>query len=321
MKTKILNFLKNSDDYISGETLSLKLNISRNAIWKHINTLRNEGYDIHSIRNKGYRLLSTPNILSTETLSPFLNTDFIGRKLYTFEEISSTNIYAKEVCKKSPINGACVISKTQALGHGRFNRKWTSPNGGIWNSIILIPPIDPMEAHKITLIAAVAMHNILKSFNIITNIKWPNDLYLNSKKVCGILTTMNSDMDKINYLILGLGLNVNIDNKYFLDNDLFQATSLKIEKNKIYNLAEILGNFYNEFELLYNKFITSLDLSEVVEILKTTSIIKNKTAYLVTINKKEKVICLDINSNGELIIKDSLGNIRPVLSGEITFQP
>lgn len=321
MKTKILNFLKNSNDYISGESLSLELNISRNAIWKHINTLRNEGYEIHSVRNKGYKLLSTPNIISQETLSPFLNTNFIGRKLYTFEEISSTNLYAKEVCKKTPINGACVISKTQSLGHGRFNRKWTSPNGGIWNSIILTPSIEPIEAHKITLIAAAAMHKALKTFDIFTNIKWPNDLYLNDKKICGILTTMNADMDKINYLILGLGLNVNIDKEYFLDNNLSQATSLKIEKDKTYNLAEILSSFYNEFEILYTKFINNLHLSEVVDILRSTSTIKDKCAYLVTINKKEQVRCLDINSNGELLIQDSTGTIRPVLSGEITFQP
>lgn len=319
MKEKILKFLRDSNEYISGEFLSSQLNISRNAIWKHINALKQEGYEIDSIRNKGYKLLKIPNIISTQTLTPFLTTTFIGRNLFSLESVDSTNIYAKTLCKTHPLDGACIVSKIQTSGSGRFNRNWISPIGGIWNSTILTPEINPIDAHKITLIAAVAMHNTLKDFNILTQIKWPNDLYLNKKKICGILTTMNCDMDKINYLILGLGLNVNIPQEYFSQNNLLEATSLKAETNIEYNLADILGNFYNNFETLYLKFISTLDLSDIVFTLKENLFIKNRDAYLITINKKEKVRFLDININGELVVEDSAGNIRPVLSGEITF--
>ncbi|WP_297634447.1 biotin--[acetyl-CoA-carboxylase] ligase [uncultured Clostridium sp.] len=319
MKEKILKFLRDSNEYISGEFLSSQLNISRNAIWKHINALKQEGYEIDSIRNKGYKLLKTPNIISTQTLTPFLTTNFIGRNLFALETVDSTNLYAKTLCKTHPVDGACIVSKIQTAGSGRFNRNWVSPIGGIWNSIILTPEINPIEAPKITLIAAVAMHNTLKDFNILTQIKWPNDLYLNGKKICGILTTMNCDMDTINYLIVGLGLNVNIPKEYFSHNNLFEATSLKSETGIEYNLADILGHFYNNFEALYLKFISNLDLSDVVFILKENLFIKTRDAYLITINKKEKVHFLDINANGELVIQDSSGNIRPVLSGEITF--
>lgn len=319
MKEKILKFLRDSNEYISGEFLSSQLNISRNAIWKHINALKQEGYEIDSIRNKGYKLLKTPNIISTQTLTPFLTTNFIGRNLFSLETVDSTNIYAKTLCKTQPVDGACVVSKIQTAGSGRFNRNWVSPIGGIWNSIILTPEINPIEAPKITLIAAVAMHNTLKHFNILTQIKWPNDLYLNGKKICGILTTMNCDMDKITYLIVGLGLNVNIPKEHFSHNNLLEATSLKSETGIEYNLADILGHFYNNFETLYLKFISNLDLSDIVFILKENLFIKTRDAYLITINKKEKVRFLDINTNGELVIQDSSGNIRPVLSGEITF--
>ncbi|MGL4876378.1 MAG: biotin--[acetyl-CoA-carboxylase] ligase [Clostridium sp.] len=320
MKSKILKILQDSDDYISGESISNSLGVSRNAIWKHINSLKLQGYNISSIRNKGYKLLNEPNIISNTTLSPLLNTKFIARDLFIFESLHSTNTYAKNLCKKEIINGACVISKTQTSGHGRFSRVWESPLGGIWNSIILTPPIDPIEASKITLIASASIHKTLASFNINTKIKWPNDIYLNEKKICGILTTMNSDMDKINYLILGLGLNVNIDADYFLDYNLPEATSLKIELSKEYSLSQILSTFYNIFENDYNHFLETLDLSDTIKVLKSNSMFLNKEAFLVNINKREKVTIIDLTSTGELLIKDSLGNIRPVISGEITFK-
>lgn len=320
MKNKVLSYLKNSDNYISGESISKNLNISRNAVWKHISSLRSSGYIIDSVRNKGYKLISSPDILDTTTITPYLETDFIGKTIYSFNEISSTNTYAKKLCKKEVINGAVVISETQNSGHGRFNRVWISPKGGIWNSIILSPNLEPIHAHKITLIAVVSMYLTLKKFNINTQIKWPNDLYLNNKKICGILSTMNCDMDKINYLIIGLGLNVNIDKSYFEENNLTTGTSLKIEFNKTFNRSEIIGTFYNIFEKYYKNFEKTYDLKEVVSICKDNSIIKNKKGFLVSLNYREEITCIDINDNGELIIKDSKGVIRPVLSGEVTFK-
>ncbi|MGL4848948.1 MAG: biotin--[acetyl-CoA-carboxylase] ligase [Clostridium sp.] len=320
MKSKILKILQDSDDYISGEAISNSLNVSRNAIWKHINSLKLQGYNISSIRNKGYKLLNEPNIISKDTLLPFLETEFMARNLFSFESLESTNTYAKNLCKKEIINGACIVSKVQTSGHGRFSRVWESPLGGIWNSIVLTPNIDPVEASKITLIASASMYKTLKSFNIDTKIKWPNDIYLNDKKICGILTTMNADMDKINYLILGLGLNVNIDEEYFLKHDLNEATSLKLQFSKEFSLSQILGLFYNTFEKDYKYFLKTLDLSKTVEILKSNSMFLGKEAFLVTINNREKITIVDVSPTGELLIKDSLGNIRPVISGEITFK-
>ncbi|MGL5414065.1 MAG: biotin--[acetyl-CoA-carboxylase] ligase [Clostridium sp.] len=320
MKSKILKILQESNDYVSGENISKSLSVSRNAIWKHINSLKLQGYTIDSICNKGYKLLKTPNILSKDTIFPLLETDFIGRHLLSFESIDSTNTYAKNLCKKEVINGTCIISKTQNSGHGRFARTWESPLGGIWNSIILTPPIDPIEASKITLIASTSMYKTLKTLNITTKIKWPNDIYLNNKKICGILTTMNADMDKINYLILGLGLNVNIEKNYFSSHNLTEATSLKVELSKEFSLSEILSIFYNTFEQDYKYFLETLDLSKTVAVLKENSMFLNKEAFLVNINKREKVTIIDLTSDGELLIKDSKGNIKPVISGEITFK-
>lgn len=320
MKNKVLSYLKNSEDYISGETISKDLNISRNAVWKHINSLKTSGYRIDSIRNKGYKLISSPDILDSTTITPHLKTDFIGKTIYSFKEISSTNTYAKTLCKKDILNGAVVISEIQTSGHGRFDRTWISPKGGIWNSIILSPKLEPIHAHKITLIAVASMYLTLKKFDIKTQIKWPNDIYLNGKKICGILATMNCDMDKINYLIIGLGLNVNIGKSYFEENNISTGTSLKIEFNKNFNRSEIIGTFYNIFEKYYINFENTLDLKEVVSICRDNSIVKNKKGFLVSLNNREEITCIDINDSGKLIIRDSKGNIRSVLSGEVTFK-
>lgn len=319
MKNKILDLLLSTDDYISGEYISNLLGVSRNSIWKHINSLKKEGYLIDAIRNKGYKLIKSPDTLNIEILNKLLNTKFIGRNLLHYREVTSTNLVAKDLAQNNCEDGLVIVSETQTNGTGRFNRQWQSPLGGLWISFVLKPNISPNEGNKITLITVAAMVKVLLNLNIQCKIKWPNDIYINNKKVCGILTTMNADMDKINYIIVGLGINININEKDFT-NDLNTATSLLLEKNTEFNKSEILAEFLNNFEFLYNNFINNNDLSEVIKICKNNSMLINKEATLITLRKEEKVICLGIDDFGELIIKDSNGNIKKVISGEITFK-
>lgn len=319
MKNKILDLLLSTDDYISGEYISNLLGVSRNSIWKHINSLKKEGYLIDAIRNKGYKLIKSPDTLNIEIVNKLLNTKFIGRNLLHYKEVTSTNLVAKDLAQNNCEDGLVIVSETQTNGTGRFNRQWQSPLGGLWMSFVLKPNISPNEGNKITLITVAAMVKVLLNLNIQCKIKWPNDIYINNKKVCGILTTMNADMDKINYIIVGLGINININEKDFT-NDLNTATSLLLEKNTEFNKSEILAEFLNNFEFLYNNFINNNDLSEVIKICKNNSMLINKEATLITLRKEEKVICLGIDDFGELIIKDSNGNIKKVISGEITFK-
>ncbi|WP_024614415.1 biotin--[acetyl-CoA-carboxylase] ligase [Clostridium sp. Ade.TY] len=319
MKNKILDLLLSTDDYISGEYISNLLGVSRNSIWKHINSLKKEGYLIDAIRNKGYKLIKSPDTLNIEIVNKLLNTKFIGRNLLHYKEVTSTNLVAKDLAQNNCEDGLVIVSETQTNGTGRFNRQWQSPLGGLWMSFVLKPNISPNEGNKITLITVAAMVKVLLNLNIQCKIKWPNDIYINNKKVCGILTTMNADMDKINYIIVGLGINININEKDFT-NDLNTATSLLLEKNTEFNKSEILAKFLNNFEFLYNNFINNNDLSEVIKICKNNSMLINKEATLITLRKEEKVTCLGIDDFGELIIKDSNGNIKKVISGEITFK-
>ncbi|MBW6411240.1 biotin--[acetyl-CoA-carboxylase] ligase [Clostridium weizhouense] len=320
MENKILNKLKNSLDYLSGESISSDLNISRSAIWKHIKSLKNKGYIIEGKSNKGYKLISCPDILSAQELIPLLKTNNLIKDIKHFYELSSTNHSAKELARGEINNGTLIIAEKQLCGKGRFDREWISPSSGIWFSLILKPNLPPMEASKVTQIAAAAIYKSLLEFDIKVNIKWPNDIYLNGKKICGILTEMKCDMDRIHYLILGVGINVNLEIDDIPDEIKDIATSLKIELNKSFKRSDILVKFLNHFEILYNKFVLQKDISEVLSICRENSNIINKKAKLITYNKEEIVTCLSLTDTGELLVKDSDGKEKLITSGEISFR-
>lgn len=213
MKKKILNILKKyEDEYVSGERLSEEFGITRAGIWKHMKSLKEAGYEIESVSNKGYKLIGTPDRIDEEEVTPFLKTKYIGRVFTHFEEIDSTNMEAKRVCAKSAIDGMVITAEAQTKGKGRLGRQWQSPKSrGIWMSVVLTPDISPVLASKTTIIGAAAVYNALKDMGIEAGIKWPNDIVVNGKKVCGILTEMNAEMDRINYIVLGIGINVNME--------------------------------------------------------------------------------------------------------------
>lgn len=319
MKNKVLNLLRNNNEYISGEYISEVLGVSRNSVWKHINNLKKDGYVIDAIRNKGYKIIKTPDNIDFSSLSEFLNTKNLGRNYFYYKEIDSTNIKAKEIAQNNNSDYSVITSEIQTKGTGRFNRVWQSPKGGIWTSLILKPNIAPTQASKITLIAAASVFKVLHELDIPCKIKWPNDIYINNKKFCGILTLMNCDMDTINHIIVGVGMNINITKEDFTS-DLNTATSLLIEKNIEFNRSKILASFLNNFEVFYNDFVDKNDLSEVIHICRNNSLLMDMTAKLVTPRSEELVTCIGIDDAGELIVKDSSGNIKKVISGEITFK-
>ncbi len=319
MEDKILNELKNAEDYISGEALSSSLNVSRAAIWKHMKNLKSKGYLIEGVSNKGYKLISSPDLINKSELLSLIKTSTLGKNVIYFDDINSTNIKGKELAQKDIEDGSLIITEKQTLGNGRFNRKWFSPSGGLWFSLVLRPNIPPTEAPKITQIAAASVYKTLKDLNINSTIKWPNDVLLNDKKLCGILAEMKCDMDQVHYLILGIGLNVNINENDFDESVKSTATSLKIQFNKQFNRNKILADFLNHFEVLYNRFLTTLDLSETISICKNHSNIFGKKAKLITYNNEEIVTCVSLSDAGDLIVKDSNGIEKAVLTGEISF--
>jgi len=213
MKTntlEVLKMLKENNDFVSGEDISNKLGVSRTAIWKNINSLKELGYVIVSIPKRGYRLISEPDIILKESIMSDLKTDFIGREIYYYKTIDSTNIYAKKIANDSS-EGTVVISEEQSMGKGRLGKLWSSPKDcGIYMSIILKPNINVYEAPILTMIAGLSISNALRNItDLDISIKWPNDIIINNKKVCGILTEMSAEIERINYIVLGMGINVN----------------------------------------------------------------------------------------------------------------
>lgn len=317
MNKTIIQMLIDSDsEYVSGQNISDKLGITRAAVWKRISKLKELGFEIESVTKKGYKLLSYPDILNKELIEIGMKSDFIGHSVEVLESVDSTNDYAKKKAKEL-VDGSVIISLEQVKGKGRRGRSFHSGKGdGIYLSIILKPGFEPTKAPFITSIAGAALVNTFNKFNIQTKVKWPNDVLINGKKVAGILTEMSADMEFIEYIVLGVGINVS---GLEFPNELKNiATSLKLEGYDVKKLS-IIWQFIYEFELLYNLYLNE-NTSEVVNILRNNSSVLGKQINVHYMNEVESAIAVDINNQGALIIKTQEGEVKELSSGEISIR-
>lgn len=322
MKDTILRLLKeNKDNFISGQVISEKLGVTRTAVWKYINMLKCEGYEIESVSKRGYRLKVSPDILNQEEISSGLNTKFIGRNVEYFESIDSTNTKAKELALKNVCEGTVVISEEQTMGRGRLGRTWISPKyKGIFMSIILRPEVDPLDVPKITQIGAAAVLLAFRALKIDVNIKWPNDIILNNKKLCGILTEMSGELNKINYVVIGIGINANIPIEEFPEDIRDKATSVLRETNKNVVRKDLASSILNNFEEMYQDFVNSGDISRVIDICRKNSILIGKDVRIINPRCEKLGKVLDLDDSGELIVQMEGGNIEKVVSGEVSVR-
>ncbi|MBU3111864.1 biotin--[acetyl-CoA-carboxylase] ligase [Clostridium lacusfryxellense] len=322
MNYKILKLLKDSgEDFVSGQKISEEFGVSRAAIWKHINIIKEAGYEIEAISRKGYRIISSPDILTFGEIKNFLTTKYIGKNIIHYESISSTNSKAKELAEMNEEHGTVIVSEEQTLGRGRLGRNWVSPKyKGIWMSIILRPNIITQNASLITLVGAAAVQRAIKKMGIETSIKWPNDIVIDSKKVCGILTEMSGEIDHINYLIMGIGINVNLEEEDIPIELKESATSLKLETGKYIDRKLLLANILNEFEDLYNDFVLNGNIKETIDICREKSILIGREIQLVNRGKVKIAKAVDISDKGELIIENDQGIIEHIVSGEVSIR-
>ncbi|MBQ2663492.1 MAG: biotin--[Clostridia bacterium] len=311
MKQRILDILKNADDFVSGEDISNKTGISRAAVWKHIKSLKNMGYEIDSVTNRGYRLVSSPDLITAEEITQNLNTEFIGRRLFIYDETDSTNERAKA---SGEIEGSVFIAEVQNHGKGSRGRGWVSPRGtGIWHSILLKPDIPPSEVSQITLVAGLA---VCKAIGMGAKIKWPNDIVIGTKKVCGILTEMSAETDMVHYVVCGIGINVNTEN---FDAEIkHRATSMYIESGEKQIRNDIIARELNYFEYYYKKFLEG-GLGAILDEYKENCVTIGRDVTV--IYKKENVTgkAADIDENGALVVETADGTIR-VTSGEVSVR-
>lgn len=320
MKNKVLKILKDNEGFISGEKISDEFNMTRAGIWKYINMLKEDGYNIESIPRKGYRLIHSPDILTYMEIEKHLDTEFIGRTVHNFDLVDSTNKEAKEIAFDEK-EGTVLVAEEQSGGKGRLGREWLSPKGkGIWMSIILKPQVDPMKVAKITLLGAAAVNKALNNMNIESKIKWPNDILIDGKKICGILTEMNCELNMINYVIMGIGVNVNLDENEIREDLKEKATSIKISQNKKIDRKILMANILNEFEELYLPFKDKNDISQAIDICRNNSALIGKDIRVIKGEEIKLGKALDINEEGELVVEFEDGNIENIYSGEVSIR-
>jgi BirA family transcriptional regulator, biotin operon repressor / biotin---[acetyl-CoA-carboxylase] ligase len=319
MKEKILEYLRNSKDYVSGEDISRGLNVSRTAVWKYINKLKGEGYSIESSSKKGYKLIESPDRLSYGELNPFLITKYIGRNVLYFDSVTSTNDIIREHAQKGEAEGLIVIAEEQSKGRGRMGRDWATPKGvAIAMSMLLRPNLSPQFVPGITSVIAISVVEALKSatgFDI--KIKWPNDIVLDGKKICGILTEMSAEMDAVNYVIIGMGMNIN--QEYFEDNIKDVAISLKSYSGRSFDRKLILAEILNKFEVNYEAF-KSQGIKLFIDKIKQYSALLNKRVVISNINEKYEGEAIDIDSDGCLIVRLDNGEVKRVISGDVSVR-
>lgn len=321
MKEKIFDILKSSNnDFISGQSISSKLGITRAAVWKYINKLKEEGYKIESASKKGYRLIGCPDLLTYREIKDTLNTKYIGRNLVHFDSIGSTNDLAKELAEKGAQEGTVIIAEEQTKGRGRFRREWVSTKyKSIIMSIILRPDTKPSSIYQITQITAAAIGKSIESLDIDVGIKWPNDIIINWRKVCGILTEASGEVDKVNYVIPGIGINVNQESSDFPEEVLNKATSIRIEKDEYIYRKLLLCSFLDNFEKLYDEFKRDENAKSSIEYCKQKSILIGKK---IKIERKKQMIVvkvLDVASDGSLIVEYENGVKDRLISGEVSL--
>lgn len=304
--------------YLSGEKISDMLGVSRTAIWKRINNLKKIGYIIDSSPRLGYCLKASPDLLIPEEIWAKAELSFLANKIFYRSLTDSTNTDAKSIAKDSP-NGTIVIAEEQRKGRGRMGRSWSSPRGsGLWFTIILKPDIPPYKAPKLTLLTSVCIqYAIEKSTGIKTKIKWPNDILINDKKICGILTEISAELDAVNYIIIGIGVNVNnIDFPVDIRN---RATSLRIEKGEKVDRVNLLVNILESFEYFYEKAFND-GFSSILERWRKYSCNLGKQVKIIGRDKSFNGIALDIDEKGALLVKKENGEVAKVLSGDVSLR-
>ncbi len=319
MTQKILKMLKSENNFISGEKIAKTLNISRTGVWKNIKKLKDMGYNIISTTNKGYLLVDDNHLFNKLEIEKEITTTYLGKKVYFFDEITSTNDYAKQLANNNLEEGTIVVANCQTEGRGRLDRHWVSDkNEGIFLSLILRPNIELFNLIQITLLAGICVCNTIKFFTgIDTKIKWPNDIIINNKKVCGILTEVSAQIENVSYSILGIGINVN--NKNFEGYLKDKATSIFLETNKFINRQEIIGHFLKEFEDKYFIYKKEKDFTIFLEEYKSLCINLQKKAK---VKYKEKELIgdvIDISNLGELVLKTEEGILK-ISSGEVSLR-
>lgn len=320
-RNQLIDILSTSgESFISGQLLSEKLNISRSAIWKHMNELKKDGYIIESKNKLGYRIVESPNKISENTLTWGLETNWLGKTIHHKESVKSTQILAHQYAIEGAKHGTIIIADEQTNGRGRLGRPWESKKGdGIWMSMILRPNILPYLAPQLTLLTATVVAQILENkTNVSPKIKWPNDILIDKQKVTGILTEMHAEQDNVVYVVIGIGINVNQSKEDLPSSEHYHATSIYEETQRKWALQPIIQAILQTFEKAYESYMAD-GFSDVKKTWENYGFRLNENLIYTSGNEKKEALFLGIAEDGALLVQHRDGQVEKVYSAEIEW--
>ena len=320
MKTEILKVLRESGGYVSGQQLCDSFGVSRTAVWKVIEQLKKEGYEIEVVRSRGYRLVESPDVMGQAELESLIRTRWAGRPVVYASETDSTNIQAKALGEKGASHGTLFVADRQTAGKGRRGRSWESPAGtSIYMTVLLRPGFLPSRAPMLTLVMALSVaEGITGETGLLAQIKWPNDIVVNRKKVCGILTEMSAEVDYINYVVTGAGINVNTE--CFPEEIAGTATSLYIEGGARVRRAKLAARIMERYEENYETFLAAEDLSGLKSAYNQLLVNRGKEVRILEPGNEYEAVASGINDTGELIVTARDGSRRAIFAGEVSVR-
>ncbi len=315
MRDRVFELLYEADGYISGEVISSRLGISRAAVWKHIKALQEEGCLIEAAPRRGYRMRA--NGVRFAEIEPHLRTLRLGREFQHLPEVDSTNLYAKKWALQGAVDGAVVVADMQTGGRGRLGRAWSSPSGnGLWMSVVLRPLIAPDKAPQITLATAVGVAAGLRDLGYDAGIKWPNDIYINGRKVCGMLTEMHASMESVEWVVVGIG--INCLNREFPSEIRDIATSLALSGDKPVVRAEVAAAVLNRLEEYYDLLYRE-GFDKIRQNWLENNITLGKRVKITTLTDTMYGQALDMNEDGSLLLQKEDGGEFTLVTGDVFF--
>ncbi|NVI96509.1 biotin--[acetyl-CoA-carboxylase] ligase [Myxococcus sp. AM009] len=314
----ILSFLSESgSDYTSGEALSSKLGLSRTAVWKHVEALRAKGYRIEAVSARGYRLVSVPDRLTSLEVGPLLDTHDLGRTIHHHESLPSTNEKAFRLAQDGAEHGEVVVAEQQTAGKGRRGRTWVSPPGlNLYFSAVLRPDLPPQRAPELTLVAAVALAESLRDAGVEAAIKWPNDVHIDGLKVAGILTELSAEPERVHFVIVGVGVNLNSQAEHFPEELRATATSLSLALGQPVQRARFAAALWTRLEEWLDLYMDT-GFDAVRARWKALSSTLGQDVRVRTDRQELRGRAEDIDPSGALLVRTAEGSLERVLAGDV----
>lgn len=314
---EILAFLREGHEYVSGDYIAGQMKISRTAIWKYIKQLDDLGYKIDKVKGKGYYLKVVPDRLFPWEIESHLRTSFVGRDIVYRDSLESTNSLAYSLAMKNAMEGTAVVAESQRAGKGRLQRRWFSPYAkNLYISIILRPQLHPSRIYPLTFMSSLAVFDTLVTLGIQPELKWPNDVLVNGKKICGTLTELSTEADAVRFVVIGIGFNVNMKRIELVEEIRSTATSLLMETKKTFERARVCGMLLTNMEKYYG-VVSDQGTDQICRIWENRAGIKGKVLQVVQTDRVYKGVSEGIDQDGGLLLNVD-GKVTKIIAGDVS---